>query len=257
MIEAMSVCRSQRIGASAALRNSTTSALRRAGRHATMSSSTHGFDLLIGALQLGFPALFSIVNPIGGAFVFDAMTSEYPPDDQGRLARKVALYSLAVLMVSLWAGAFVLNFFGVSLAALRCAGGTVVALNAWRLLTAPASETVPASASAGDIAFYPLTMPVTAGPGTISVAVALSSKQPRVADGLGWFFLGMSLAALAVAATIWLTYGAANRITRLFGEHGAQTFTRLMAFLLLCIGVQVLITGVQDVFDLTREAAVR
>jgi multiple antibiotic resistance protein len=234
------------------LRNSMTSMLRRAGRHATMGNSTHGFDLLVGALQLGFPALFSIVNPIGGAFVFDAMTGEYPREEQGRLARKVALYSLAVLMVSLWAGAFVLNFFGVSLAALRCAGGMVVALNAWRLLTAPANESVPPSAAAGDIAFYPLTMPVTAGPGTISVAVALSSKQPRVVEGLAWYFVGMSLAALGVAATIWLTYGAANRITRLFGEHGAQTFTRLMAFLLLCIGVQVLITGVQDVFDLTR-----
>jgi multiple antibiotic resistance protein len=227
------------------------------GERKTMAGATHGLDLLIGALQLAFPALFSIVNPIGGAFVFDAMTSEYPPPDQFKLACRVALYSLAVLMISLWGGAFVLSFFGVSLAALRCAGGTVVALNAWQLLTAPTREKVPASAADGDIAFYPLTMPVTAGPGTISVAVAMSSKQPPVADGLLWFFLGTSLAAIGVALSIWLAYSAANRITRLFGEHGAQTFTRLMAFLLLCIGVQVLITGVQDVFDLTHGAALR
>ncbi len=213
-----------------------------------MLQDPNGVQRLLEALQLGFPALFSIVNPIGGAFVFQAMTGGSDGETRARLARSVALYSLAVLLVSLWAGSFVLSFFGVSLAALRCAGGSVIALNAWRLLNAPDREAVETNKASADMAFFPLTMPLTAGPGTISVAVALSSKHPRALAGLGWYFGGMSLAALAVAGTIWLGYGNAHLITRLFGEHGARTFGRLMAFLLLCIGVQVLITGVQDVF---------
>ncbi len=213
-----------------------------------MPDDPNGPQRLLEALQIGFPALFSIVSPIGGAFVFQAMTADSDVPTQARLARLVALYSLAVLILSLWAGSFVLSFFGVSLAALRCAGGSVIALNAWALLNAPEREAVPTSKASADMAFFPLTMPITAGPGTISVAVALSSRHPRALEGIGWYFGGMSLAAIAVAATIWLGYGSAYRITRLFGEHGARTFGRLMAFLLLCIGVQVLITGVQDVF---------
>lgn len=213
-----------------------------------MLQDPNGVVRFLDALQIAFPALFSIVNPIGGAFVFQAMTGDTDPETQARLARTVALYSLAVLLLSLWAGSFVLSFFGVSLAALRCAGGTVIALNAWGLLTAPEREPVATSKPSADMAFFPLTMPITAGPGTISVAVALSSKHPRALDGLGWYFGGMSLAAIGVAATIWIGYGSARRITRLFGEHGARTFSRLMAFLLMCIGVQVLITGVEDVF---------
>jgi multiple antibiotic resistance protein len=202
---------------------------------------------LLEALQLGFPALFSIVNPIGGAFVFQSMTSDAEPFVQTRLARSVAFYSLIVMLTSLWGGSLVLSFFGVSLGALRCAGGTVIALNAYKLLNAPEREPVATSKASEDMAFFPLTIPITAGPGTISVAVALSSKHPRNWDGLIWYFLGLSLAGFAVALAIWFAYGSAHWITRLFGEHGARIFGRLMAFLLLCIGVQVLITGVYDV----------
>jgi multiple antibiotic resistance protein len=212
-----------------------------------MPYTSSGPDELVNALQIGFPALFSIVNPIGGAFVFQAMTGDADAATRARLARSVALYSLIVVTVSLWAGSIVLSFFGVSLAALRCAGGTVIALNAWRLLDAPEREPTATTRVSADLAFFPLTIPLTAGPGTISVAVALSSEHPRGLEGVFWYFGGLALASLVVAGTIWLCYGSAGRITGLFGEHGARTFGRLMAFLLLCIGVQVLITGVIDV----------
>ena len=214
-----------------------------------MSGLPQGPEAFLEALRLGFPALFSIVNPIGGAFVFQSLTSDADPAVRGSLARAVAVYSLAVLLVSLWGGSVVLSFFGVSLAALRCAGGVVIALNAYRLLNAPEREAVETSKASEDMAFFPLTIPITAGPGTISVAVALSSKHPPAWQGLFWYYGGLSCAGIAVALTIWLSYGSAHRITRLFGEHGARTFARLMAFLLLCIGVQVLITGVLDVVD--------
>lgn len=84
----------------------------------------------ISAFLLGFPALFSIVNPISGAFIFGGITENRLIAERSRLARQVATYSLVVMMVALWAGSFVLAFFGITLAALRVAGGVVVALTA-------------------------------------------------------------------------------------------------------------------------------
>jgi multiple antibiotic resistance protein len=205
------------------------------------------------AFLLGFPALFSIVNPISGAFIFRSVTDSRPPEMRVALARSVALNSLVVMMVALWAGSYVLAFFGITLAALRVAGGCVVALSGWRLLNAPEThddrkqEQAASAEGMEDIALFPLTVPITTGPGTISVAVALGAGHPKLLHGLGWFFLGMSGAAVAMTLTIWATYLYADRLSRMMGPTGTRTITRISAFLLLCIGVQILITGVEDV----------
>jgi multiple antibiotic resistance protein len=205
------------------------------------------------AFLLGFPALFSIVNPISGAFIFRGVTAGRPPEARARLARLVALNSLGVMMGALWAGSYVLAFFGITLAALRVAGGLVVALSGWRLLNAPETQEdrkqqqVASAEGYEDIALFPLTIPFTTGPGTIAVAVALGAGHPRLFAGLGWFFLGMTAAAMAMTAVIWVTYNYADRLTRMMGPTGTRTITRMSAFLLLCIGVQILITGVEDV----------
>jgi multiple antibiotic resistance protein len=205
------------------------------------------------AFLLGFPALFSIVNPISGAFIFRGVTASRPVETHARLARLVALNSLAVMMVALWAGSYVLAFFGITLAALRVAGGLVVAMSGWRLLNAPEShedrkqEQAASAEGIEDIALFPLTIPFTTGPGTIAVAVALGAGHPPLFAGLGWFFLGMSAAAVAMTAVIWVTYSYADRLSRMTGPTGTRTITRISAFLLLCIGVQILITGVEDV----------
>ena len=206
----------------------------------------------VNAFLLGFPALFSIVNPISGTFIFREVTADRT-QDRGGLARLVALYSLVVMTVALWAGPYVLGFFGITLAALRVAGGIVVALSAWHLLNAPEhletrkQQQAAPTAGVDDVAFFPLTIPFTTGPGTIAVAVALGSSHPPAPEGLLWFFLGMTAATMAVALSIWIAYSSADRISRLIGARGSRTVTRLSAFLLLCIGVQILITGVVDV----------
>jgi multiple antibiotic resistance protein len=205
------------------------------------------------AFLLGFPALFSIVNPISGAFIFRSVTAGRTPDARARIARLVALNALVVMMVALWAGSYVLAFFGITLAALRVAGGLVVALSGWRLLNAPEThedrkqEQAATAEGLEDIALFPLTIPITTGPGTMAVAVALGAGHPRLSAGLVWFFLGMTAAALAMTAVIWVTYRYADRLTQLMGPSGTRTITRISAFLLLCIGVQILITGVEDV----------
>jgi multiple antibiotic resistance protein len=207
----------------------------------------------VNAFLLGFPALFSIVNPISGAFIFRGVTSNRPPEVRAVIARQVALYSLCVMMGALWAGSYILAFFGISLAALRVAGGLVVALSGWHLLNAPErrearkqEQATPAEGT-DDIALFPLTIPITTGPGTISVAVTLGAGHPPLFAGLGWFFLGMTAAALAMTVVIWFTYHYADRLATLMGPHGTRTVTRLAAFLLMCIGVQILIVGVEDV----------
>jgi multiple antibiotic resistance protein len=207
----------------------------------------------VNAFLLGFPALFSIVNPVSGAFIFRSVTANRTSDARAKLARLVAVNSLWVMMGALWAGSYVLAFFGITLAALRVAGGLVVAMSGWRLLNAPEEREVrkqeQAASAEGleDIALFPLTIPFTTGPGTIAVAVALGAGHPRLFGGLGWFFLGMTAAAVAMTATIWVTYRYADRLTEIIGPTGTRTITRISAFLLLCIGVQILITGVEDV----------
>jgi multiple antibiotic resistance protein len=206
----------------------------------------------LNAFLLGFPALFSIVNPISGAFIFREVTLRRP-QDRAHVARLVAVYALVVMTVALWAGSFVLAFFGITLAALRVAGGIVVAMSAWQLLNAPErqearkQEQAAPTEGTDDIALFPLTIPFTTGPGTIAVAVALGSGHPAGTGERIWFFLGMTAATMALAGVIWITYASSDRISRLMGPRGSRTVTRLSAFLLLCIGVQILITGVVDV----------
>jgi multiple antibiotic resistance protein len=209
---------------------------------------------VIGAFLLAFPALFSIVNPIGAALIFDQVTVDRTRAERHLLARKIAINAALVLLASLWLGGYVLTFFGISLAALRIAGGLVVAIRAWELLMQPAaheerkaSAAAPARASDDDVAFFPLTIPLTTGPGTIAVAIALASQRPSRAIEALPFFGGLTAAALVLALLIWLCFRSADRVTALLGESGARVMSRLVAFLLLCVGVQIVVTGVTGV----------
>ena len=206
---------------------------------------------IVGSFLLAFPALFSIVNPLGSAVIFAQVLAARSPAERHWLAGKVAFFSAIVLLISLWAGSFVLNFFGISLGALRLGGGLVVAHRAWQLLNAPEENEARKEAQAqparltADAAFYPLTMPLTTGPGTISVAVALSAERPEV-HGVLMFMAGVSAAAIAIALLIWVAYRYADAVIALLGRGGARVMSRLIAFLLLCIGAQIMVNGVED-----------
>ncbi|ENZ83556.1 MULTISPECIES: MarC family protein [Caulobacter] len=207
---------------------------------------------LVGAFLLAFPALFSIVNPVGASLIFDQAMGGRPRPERLKLARQIGLYAFLVLLGSLLLGGYILNFFGVSLGALRVAGGLVVAIRAWGLLMDPqeneerkTSQTEPAQTHE-DVAFFPLTMPFTTGPGSISVAIALSSQRPTEGSAVAPFFIGAGLAAALVAIMVWLLYSASERVMRLLGPGGARVLSRLVAFLLLCIGVQIIASGAES-----------
>jgi multiple antibiotic resistance protein len=217
-----------------------------------------------GAFLLAFPSLFSIINPIGGALIFYGVTKDFSLGDKEKVAALVGVYSLLIMFGALWAGAYVLRFFGVSIDALRIAGGTVVALSGWSLLTSAEThpdrkghERAEEQGGAGDpmqLAFFPLTLPFTTGPGTIAVAITIGAERPSTGVGFVAFFLGASIAAVANAAIIWIFYRSADRLTNFIGPTAQAVIVRLTAFLLMCIGVQILMIAIGDLVGKWRVA---
>ena len=211
-----------------------------------------GLDAGLQNFLLALSALFSIVNPPASALIFAQVTAERSHAERLVLARWIGTYSALVMLVSLWGGAYLLSFFGITLAALRIAGGLVVAVRGWQMLSAAEDheerkqDQASEATGAADVAFYPLTMPFTTGPGTIAVAIALGSSLPVGTPRLFSFVLGSSLAALAIAVMVWFAYASADRITAFLGPAGARVVTRLTAFLLLCIGVQITLGGATE-----------
>jgi multiple antibiotic resistance protein len=198
---------------------------------------------------LTLSALFPIVDPLAGSPIFLATTQGYSPQTRRALAWRVALNSLILMIASYFIGAHVLNFFGVSLPVVQVGGGLVVASMGWGMLLEKdqTSDTDRRNVNCSDplhSAFYPLTLPLTVGPGTISVAVTLGANSTRRYG----FHIAIILAALiamaAVAISIVLCYGLADQLVRVVGKTGMNVIVRLSAFLLVCIGVQIIWNGV-------------
>jgi len=210
----------------------------------------------VATFLLAFTALFSIVNPLSGAFIFFGATRELDPRVRAAVSRWVAIYAFCIVAASLYIGAYVLGFFGISIPVLRVAGGIVVAASGWRMLNEPdatgqrRSETpsprsmdVPPSR----LAFYPLTMPLTTGPGTISVAISLGANRPRGFHAATFEFFVETLAAVVLLTLlVYGFYRNAARLAGLMGVTGTTIVVRLSAFLLFCIGIQVLWNGAAE-----------
>jgi multiple antibiotic resistance protein len=196
-------------------------------------------------------ALFPIVNPLGMAPIFLSYTAGIDERTCARLARRVAYNSFLLATVSLLVGSHVLRFFGLSLPAVQIGGGIVVAATGWRLLhrgeddperraAGPTAESVMASA------FYPLTMPLTVGPGSIAIMITIGSSAPEVLARKGFPLIqaaGALAGVAAVSLAIYLSYRYAEPILRRLGHNGVNVLLRLSAFILLCLGVQILLNG--------------
>jgi multiple antibiotic resistance protein len=203
-------------------------------------------------MVLAAAALLPIVNPLGGAPVYLAKTVDLDDSAHAELAKRVAMNGFFLLLASALIGAYVLDFFGLSVPIVQIAGGVVVCSIAWALLQQPDAPGIEASNAAraitpGDLrrrAFYPLTMPLTVGPGSISVAITLGANLPKGTRGAIVTVLGHSAAMVLVGVAIYLCYRYADTILRKLGDVGTVVVTRLSAFILLCIGVQISWNGV-------------
>lgn len=207
---------------------------------------------ILTSFLLVFGSLFPIVNPPGSAFMFLAHTRTFGHAQRAELAARVAVYAFLIVVGSLFVGSSVLGLFGVSIPALRVGGGLVIAVAGWRLLNAKAGategdvllENTPDSLRSA--AFYPLTMPLTTGPGTIAVTIALGTSQPFAHTGPSLATLGAVLAAVAISALIYLCFRFADRMEGLLGRALTDALMRLFALLLLCIGVEIIWRGIAE-----------
>ena len=209
------------------------------------------FAKLISFWLFGFSTLLSIINPFGIAFVFHDMTRWLTQRERARLARQIGINSFIVLIVAMFLGSRVLSFFGISLEALRIGGGLAVAAAGWTMLRAePTTTAAPTAMDTAPIermAFFPLTLPLTTGPGSIAAAIALGAERSGGSqDVLLVSALSALMVAVSVAACVWVAYAYAGPIARRIGTQGTLIATKLTAFLLLCIGVQIILTGASD-----------
>jgi multiple antibiotic resistance protein len=195
-------------------------------------------------------ALFPIVNPIGGGPVFLALTREYTRESRKLLARRVSMNSFILLVASFAIGTHVLAFFGISLPVVQVGGGLIVISTGWTILRQSDDEeerpAVRQRVHNTDIlrnAFYPLTLPITVGPGSIATAVTLGANEPRHL-GVNLFpILAAVIGSAIIAVSIYLCYGFADRLAAVIGATGMNVILRLSSFLLVCIGVQIFWNG--------------
>jgi multiple antibiotic resistance protein len=216
----------------------------------------------VSLVLLAIAALFPIVDPLGGAPIYLAMVSSLTSTDRARTARLVSINSFFLLTVSVLIGAYVLDFFGVSIPAVQVGGGLIVCAIGWSFLMSPGTPSVSDRKAAPEPelltqrAFYPLTMPLTVGPGSISVAITLGANPPREFRSLFTTALAHVIGVALVAASIYLCYRYADRILSKLGQTGVNVLIRLSAFILFCIGVQITWNGLQTLLTTVLHAAV-
>jgi multiple antibiotic resistance protein len=196
-------------------------------------------------------ALFPIVNPLGNTPIFLTLTRGLSAKGRAQLARAIAMNGLALIVVSIFIGTYNLAFFGISLPVVQVGGGLMVMSTAWSLLRRSddddAGEDAKRPCSDANYmrqAFYPLTLPLTVGPGSISVAIAVGANRPPSAEWWWPSITGLLVGAVAIAISIYLSYRFAERIAQALGEAAMNVVIRLSSFILLCIGVQILWNGV-------------
>ncbi len=205
---------------------------------------------LLTSTLLFLTALFPIVNPLGGAPIFLSMTHFYSAAERKLLSRSIAINSLVLLVASYLIGTHILAFFGISLPVVQVGGGLVVVSTGWTMLKQKEEDETRKDVHRGvdlhDLsrkAFYPLTLPLTVGPGSISVAITLGANEPHAGGHIWHSILGAVIASLLVAISVYVCYGFSDRLAQVLGPTAMSVIMRLSSFFLVCIGVQILWNG--------------
>jgi multiple antibiotic resistance protein len=193
-------------------------------------------------------ALIPIVNPFSTAPLLLSLTTSLTADERLGIVRRACLYMFGILAAFLVAGGLIMQFFGISIPGLRIAGGLVIAFVGFRMLfprPAPHAAGDSEPAPQRDVAFTPLAMPSLAGPGSIAVVIGMSST----AQAENYVILRHALIAVGIALTALFCYVVLKRASGLakrLGPGGMSAMTGIMGFLLVCIGVQFIINGVNE-----------
>jgi multiple antibiotic resistance protein len=204
------------------------------------------FSQLVASTLLVVGALFPIVNPLGNAPIFLMLTRGLSNQARAALARTIALNGLVLMLVSLFIGTHILGFFGISIPVVQVSGGLVVAATGWALLrhTDDDDGSLDAKRPCNENnymkqAFYPLTLPLTVGPGSIATAITVGANRTEGAEWRWPVIVGLLLGVGLIAVSIYLSYRFAERIAAALGEAAMNVVIRLSSFILVCIGVQI------------------
>ena len=218
-------------------------------------------DLTTLALSFGksfllvLATLLPILNPAAMSPIFLGLTEGATQNTRATLARRIARNMVLMMIGAMLIGSYVLEMFGISLPIVRVAGGAIIAANAWRLLSVDQSSSDSRQALAKGFtpemarthAFYPMTFPISVGPGSIAAAITIgvTLHDPHLALSLARFTGGVT-ALVVIGAVMFLAFGYAKTLLRPLGETGIMVFLRLSAFILLCLGVQIVWDGLSE-----------
>jgi len=192
--------------------------------------------------------LFSLINPLGALTVYLTLTQDYKEDQKLQTLKKTCIYIFLICIVSYYIGVYILNFFGISIPALRLAGGLVIFRSGWQLLNVTHKKELRNSIREDsnqreDISFSPLAMPLLAGPGSMSFLITLFSNRSEQ-----WSFAIMQdgfaiLAVLIVVIALYFIFKYAPRLIKYTGQSGILALSKIMGFIVIGIGVQMIINS--------------
>ena len=190
-------------------------------------------------------SLFSVVNPLGAVPIYLTLTSSSTAKHREVTARKTAMWFFLILVVFFLSGTYILNFFGISLNALRIAGGLIIVNSGYGLLNSKfqerriSDEIEEEAQDAEDVSFTPMAMPMLSGPGSISLLIGLFAQQSE------WVSRGLIIGVIAtMGLLIWAVLHFAPALFRILGRGGLAALSRIIGFLVMAIGIEMLIAGV-------------
>ncbi|UUV20345.1 MarC family NAAT transporter [Paenimyroides aestuarii] len=199
-----------------------------------------------------FAALFSVINPLGSVPIFLGLTQDDSKEIKNKTAFWASVNVFIILVISFFIGKIILNFFGISIDVLRIAGGVVICSSGFGLLSGSFSKrrgvnkkVADDAQQRNDIALTPLAIPMMAGPGSMSLLIAMEQDNPELMNKL------LIVAAIfAVAITVFLILRSANYISKLLGAAGIVAISRIIGFLVLAIGIQYIINSLLIIFKI-------
>ncbi|MEO6838502.1 MAG: MarC family protein, partial [Ginsengibacter sp.] len=204
---------------------------------------------------IGFIALFPVVNPLGSAFIVSPYFSGLTNKERRNAVKKIAFYVFILCFFVLLSGHWILELFGISVPIIQLAGGIMICKIGWDFLSAPKeSGTVNPVDGQADLnseiiieskLFYPITFPITAGAGTISVLFTLSAHV--YGKGISQYLIYTSsilLAVIGMCLLVFICYVNANKLINYLGSHREKIVNSIMAFLIFCVGLQIAVEGI-------------
>jgi MarC family membrane protein len=194
-------------------------------------------------------ALFSVLNPIGTVPIFVGLTQDYTKKERSRVSLLTGINVFIILIISFFIGQYVLQFFGITISALRIAGGIIIASSGFSLLNGKFNKNKGINKkveediqSRNDIALTPLAMPMLAGPGSISLLIAFYQEHQKTEE-----IIFSCLAILAVSILIFLILRSAHYLAKILGSSGIVAISRIIGFLTIAIGIQYIISSVLSI----------